>query len=156
MEQEPQALLGVTLVVDANVVFSVMLRADGRMAKAWWDAQRRLKLIAPTALKSEIEEHRTRLAKGIKCSVEDTYELEALVLKEVNIVSDELVSRAAKEDATNALMSIDADDTPYLALAIQYQCGLWTGDLRLLRKLARKGYRQVVDTAGVSRMLGGL
>ena len=52
--------------------------------------------------------------------------------------------------------SIDKKDTQYVVLTIFLEGLLWTGDLKLLRALKRKGFNQIITTSDFEQILKGI
>jgi len=59
-------------------------------------------------------------------------------------------------DAERLLGPIDAFDIPYLALALELDCMLWTGDRKVFKGLRKKGFMNVIDTAELMLLKDGL
>lgn len=53
--------------------------------------------------------------------------------------------------AFELIHDIDLKDLLFVALAIQYNCKLWTGDKKLIKGLRNKGFDQVIDTSELRR-----
>ncbi|WP_262891499.1 PIN domain-containing protein [Cruoricaptor ignavus] len=53
----------------------------------------------------------------------------------MNLISEDLISLENWKRAHHLLKEIDEDDTPFLALALELNTKIWTGDKRLLTEL---------------------
>jgi predicted nucleic acid-binding protein len=54
------------------------------------------------------------------------------------------------------LAAVDQFDIPYLALSLEFDCMLWTGDRRVFKGLRKRGFMNVVDTHELLRLRDGL
>ena len=48
--------------------------------------------------------------------------------------------------ASNLVSDIDPKDIVYIAFAKQFNCKLWTGDKKLINRLAQKNYHNILTT----------
>ena len=48
---------------------------------------------------------------------------------------------------------VDEDDTPFIALGIELNAKLWTGDKILARGLAKKGTDLIITTADLKKLI---
>lgn len=118
------------LVVDANIVFSAMLK-DGESRRLLLDD--RLTLCAPLFLKEEILKYKPYLAKKA-----------GMAEKELSRFADELIALSGIEFVDlfglgsyvgiAGRISPDPKDVPYLALALFEGCELWSNDTALYEK----------------------
>jgi predicted nucleic acid-binding protein len=84
---------------------------------------------------------------------DELLELETLVTHKITFIREELVAGEWLEKAEDLLHDIDPDDTPFLALALQLGCKLWTGDKKLRVGLLQKGFSDVLNTDEVFDLL---
>lgn len=66
-------------------------------------------------------------------------------------VSEELISKRSWNKAFALTKDIDEDDTPFVALAIELNAKLWTGDKVLSKGLAKKGSEIIVTMADLKK-----
>jgi predicted nucleic acid-binding protein len=137
----------VKLVVDANIVFSSLLRSDGAVGDIFFNSRPPLILFAPETLREEIAEHRDKLLKLSKQSRAVMDALERLTLARITFLNEALISTVSWAKARELMVGLDDDDTVYLALAIQLKSPLWTGDKRLRKGLIKNGSDLTLDTA---------
>jgi len=150
---EQEALPVVTLVVDANILFSAILSKDGTVAETFREAQGRIRLIAPAYLADELVRLRPRMARSARKSVAEVEAAQRWALAHVRLITEELIASKHWAKAASLTADVDPDDTPYVALALTHRCGLWTGDRKLRVGLERKGFEQVLSTAEVRSRL---
>jgi len=66
-------------------------------------------------------------------------------------VSEELISKRSWNKAFALTKDIDEDDTPFVALAIELNAKLWTGDKVLSKGLAKKDSDIIVTMADLKK-----
>lgn len=141
------------LVVDANIVFSTMLRSDGAVGDVFFNANTPLELYAPEFLREEIQKHRSKLVKLSKQPKEVIEIVELLTLTRITFLNEALISTISWAKARDFMSGLDDDDSIYVALSIQLKVPLWTGDKRLSKGLTKKGFAQIIDTSALRILL---
>ena len=141
------------LVVDANIVFSSLLRSDGIVGDVFFNSNPPLDLYAPELLREEIADHRAKLIKLSKRSSDTMLELELLSLSRITFLNEGLISTVNWAKAREVMTGLDADDENYVALAIHLGIPLWTGDKKLLLGLRRKKFGLLVSTAEIPDLI---
>ncbi len=135
------------LVVDANIVFSSLLRTEGAVGDIFFNSRPPLQLFAPETLRQEIADHRDKLVKLSKQPATMMATLERLTLARITFLNEGLICTVSWAKAREVMSGLDDDDTVYVALAIQLKAPLWTGDKRLRKGLLKNGYSLILDTA---------
>ncbi len=119
------------VVLDANVLCSALI-AKGRIAEMLFSDK--LEIIAPELLFVEFERHRQEILSKSKLSESEFSVLLALFKKRVKIVPiDEFEDRFFE---ASSLLNVKEHfkDTAYVALALKFNCPLWS-DEKLLKKI---------------------
>ncbi|MDZ7263984.1 MAG: PIN domain-containing protein, partial [candidate division KSB1 bacterium] len=70
----------------------------------------------------------------------DVYEFLNSILKKINFVNEDFISIENWQEAFRLCSDIDQKDTPFVALALELNAMLWTGDNKLKRGLIAKGF----------------
>lgn len=83
-------------------------------------------------------------------------ELELLVTRKIRFINDALLHDQILEKAESMVEKIDPDDAPFLALALQLNAKLWTGDKKLREGLLRIGFSDVLNTEEVHEWLSAI
>ena len=134
------------IVVDANIVFSAILKSTGNIGDLLINSFRVFNFLAPNFLRMEIRTHYPRLMEISKLPFEQILEAEYQVCKSVSFISEEQIFLENWEFAHNIMNDIDPKDIVYVALTKQNDCKLWTGDKRLKKGLSAKGFENVILT----------
>lgn len=140
------------LVVDANLVFSCIVRSDGNIGEILLRSSDRFAFFAPDVLVQELERHHTKLRKMARMSDVELRSVLAAILRNITIIREPLLSKANLRKAEKLLTNVDLFDVPYLALALDLDCPLWTGDLKLIHGLRMRRFDQVVSTADLAKL----
>ena len=135
------------VVVDANILFSAVLDRTGAVAKVWFDAEPVFHFIAPAFLLDELSKHHSRVARMLGLDIAQVEAIESLFIEQLELIEEAVVPMEIRAKAANALASIDPQDAPYLALALHFECPIWTGDRKLSNGLRRKDIHIAIDTA---------
>jgi len=126
------------IVVDTNILFS-SLRAKSSKIRELLNREE-YKFYTPNFLIVEIFKHKEKILWRTKGSEEDVYELLGLILHKITFVNEEVISIGNFIEAYRLCMDIDEKDTPFVALALDMEAELCTGDEELKRGLQKKGF----------------
>jgi predicted nucleic acid-binding protein len=135
----------VRLIIDANIVFSALLNVEssiGRMIIL----DERLELVAPAFLRLEIDRHEQKLLSIAKILPVELERRKELVYKRMTFEDDAAIPPAIIAEAGLLVADIDPNDALYIALCMNLNLPLWTGDGKLHRGLVRKGFTNVFTT----------
>lgn len=68
------------------------------------------------------------------------------LIRAVDVFKESLLSPSARREAYRLCKDIDETDTPHVAITIELDGLLWTGDKRLRQGLESKGFTQFYET----------
>lgn len=108
---------------------------------------------APDLLKEELKRYASKIAAYTKLDSKALSDIEELVLSTIKFFPEESISAAAWQQAFALSKDIDEDDTPFLALAIELNAKLWTGDKILSNGLSKKGVNMSITTADLRKLI---
>jgi len=135
------------IVVDANIVFSGLLNSNGKIGDLLINSSGIFSFIAPNFLRTEIHNHRDKLLKISKLTLEQLLESEYQIYKSITFISEELINTENWIFADKLVSDIDPKDIVYIAYAEQFNCKLWTGDKKLINGLVnKKNYHNIITT----------
>jgi len=113
------------LVVDANILFSALIKNDYTYKKLF---DEKLNLYTPQAVFEEFEKHKNLLLTKTKRTTQEFYTALNILKKRIKIIpSEELLPYIQEAEET----SPDPDDMIYFALALKRHCAIWTNDKAL-------------------------
>jgi len=126
------------IIIDSNIVFSALRGTNSltlrRILKSGEE------YFAPNFLISEILMHKERILKNSKISEKQTYETFIKVFSKINFVNEEKISTANFIAAHRLCKNVDEDDTPFVALSLEFGYPLWTRDKVLKIGLQQRGF----------------
>jgi len=134
------------VVVDANIVFSGILKTNGNIGDLLINSSRVFNFIAPEFLRIEIQNHYPKLVAISKLSLEQIIETENQICKYISFISEKQIYPENWFFAYNLVNDIDSKDIVYIAYTQQFNSNLWTGDKRLTKGLLLKGYKNILTT----------
>ncbi len=73
-------------------------------------------------------------------------ELLYLIHKKIEFVDDDLISYKYQQKAYQLVHDIDKKDLLFVALSLQTGYNIWTGDLKLMKGLRKKGFVNILST----------
>ncbi|MEO6852065.1 MAG: PIN domain-containing protein [Mucilaginibacter sp.] len=141
------------LIVDTNIVFSTLLNPHSAIGEILMNIQDEFTFFAPELLKEELKRYTPKIAAYSKLSQIDLIDIEKAVFSTIIFVSEETISEKSWIRAFDLTKNIDEDDTPFIALGIELDAKLWTGDKVLSNGLAKKGVDIVVTTADLKKLI---
>ena len=144
------------VVIDANLLISAALTPRGIIADFIFSNSYKVQFIAPTFILAETKVNEIRICAKNKIDISDFRQNLQFVLSKILLIDDDEISNTIFKKAFDLTKIIDPKDTIYLALAISFDALFWTGDLKLLRALKRKGYNQIITTSDLELILKGL
>jgi len=142
----------VNLVVDTNIVFSTLLNPHSNIGEIMMNIQDDFTFFAPQLLKEELKRYKTKIASYSKLHQKDLSNLQELIISNITFVSEELISESSWLQAFELTKLVDEDDTPFVALAIELNARLWTGDKVLNKGLIKNGATIIITTMELKRL----
>lgn len=114
------------VVVDTNILFSALMSAESFFAKNMLRMGNEFFVYKTTLV--EIFNHKEKLAKASRISSDDLARLYHILIKRVQVYKEDLSSPENWKIAYNLCRDIDGTDTPHVALTLELNALLWTGD----------------------------
>ncbi len=140
------------VIVDANIVFSGILNAKGKIGDLLINSTGLIDFIAPDFLRIEIRRHHNRLVELSKMSLEQVVEAEFQICKDIKFISEEQISLANWNSAYELVKDIDPKDAQYIAFSKQFNRKVWSGDKILIAGLERKGFTNMLTTDKLNKL----
>ena len=134
------------IIVDANIVFSGILKSDGKIGDLLINSGGIFKFISPDFLRIEIQRHHEKLVQISKLTLEQVLESEFQICKSIHFISDEQISPTNWDLAENLVFDVDKKDVSYIAFSKQFKAKVWSGDKTLIKGLANKGFTNFIST----------
>lgn len=141
------------LVIDTNIVFSTLLNPNSVVGEVLMNVQDTFTFYAPELLKDELKRYALKISTFSKLTSQQLDEVKELLFTNIIFVSEELISEQSWVEAFQLIQDIDEDDTPFVALSIELNAKLWTGDKILSKGLVEKGVHITIPTSDIRKLL---
>ncbi|MBL7797749.1 MAG: hypothetical protein JNJ90_14735 [Saprospiraceae bacterium] len=130
------------IVLDTNKVFSALLKPSKIREVLLSGAHY---FIAPNFIGVEIFKHYPKILKYSVHDEEELIELYKRISDQIEYINPVRVSLENRQKAYDLTFDIDLKDMVYVALALEFDAKLWTGDMQLKQGLIRKGFVQFFE-----------
>jgi putative PIN family toxin of toxin-antitoxin system len=128
------------VVVDTNIVFSTLLNPNSLIGELLMNVQDKISFVAPEFLIDEIEKYSTKIEKHSKLDQHSLNILKSTIFKVINFISEDNILNHNWIQAFEMLKDVDQKDTPFLALALQLNSKIWTGDKKLIDGISKQNF----------------
>ncbi len=134
------------VIVDTNIVFSALLNTNSRIGQMLINGKNHFDFYSPAYVKYEIFKYKEKIKSIGKLTDDEFFETYALVLKSITILNHSIIPTEIYKNAKLLCQEIDIDDTIFVAVSDFTKGILWTGDIKLLNGLIKKGYKSLIKT----------
>ena len=134
------------LVVDTNILFSAILSPKGKIHDLLLNSEKEFSLFAPVFLIEELDQHHSKILKISGYTEEDVKFLKRTLFHHIEFIDPEIVQQESWTKGFEMTSDVDEKDTPFVALAIDLEGSLWTGDKKLIMELRSKGVELTLTT----------
>lgn len=135
------------VVVDTNIFFSALLSADSIFAQVILTSTDATFYICESTL-VELFEHKEKLVRISKLALGDLLIVYHSLLRSVTVYKEASIASHHRSRANELCQRVDSADTPQIALTLQLDALLWTGDKRLKTGLRQQGFDRFFELAG--------
>lgn len=133
-------------VVDTNIIFSAILNTNGKIGDLLLNSTEILEFYTCDTLSTEINNHYTKL-KDISGLTDEQLDVSSrLIISRLNFINEAIIPFENWQKSANLVREVDMDDIAFVALSEFLQVKLWTGDKKLIKELAKKGYLNFITT----------
>lgn len=136
------------VVIDANIIFSALIKGN----PIYLSLIRNLEVYAPDFIFLELGKYEERILNKTS-SKEKMRKIIYEIFKGIHIIPKMAVKKSSMETAYNLCKEIDEKDVPYVALTIELDAYLWTNDKKLTEKLIEKGFKKILTTDEIIKIL---
>lgn len=126
------------VVLDTNKLFSALLSTNADFRELLFNSE--IRFFSAKYLVVEIFKHKERIVEKSKASEEEIYSYLHEILTRVEFINEDFISTQNYLKAFSLCKDVDENDTPFVALALQLNAELWTGDKELKNGLSLKGF----------------
>ncbi|MES2808376.1 MAG: PIN domain-containing protein [Bacteroidota bacterium] len=142
-----------TIVVDANILFSAVITPNGKIAKILSYPFLNVKRVSCHYIAVELHRHRLKIAQISKKPEEAVIDDIQHYLKFISIYDELLIESKYLKEAKRLTEGVDLYDMDYVALTLQTGGVLWTGDKKLTEHLKSMNFDMFTNTADLYELL---
>jgi len=126
------------VVVDTNILFAALRVKSSAIRNILVSSD--ITFYSPNFLMTELFKHKERILNKSKLTEEETYETLTKLFTSIHFVSEDSLSTGNLIAAYRLCNEIDEKDTPFVALALELECEIWTNDEVLKSGLKKRGF----------------
>ena len=140
------------IVVDTNIIFSALINSSGTISDLLFNSKRVFQFFAPTIIDDELHKHSDKLAKFSRLNPSEVSLLRSYLIQRITLIDLEQIRSESWHKALRLTKNIDEFDAPFVALAVEIEGILWTGDKALLKGLNKQDFDHVINTSGLKNL----
>ncbi|MGJ8591842.1 MAG: PIN domain-containing protein [Aquaticitalea sp.] len=134
------------IIVDTNIIFSALLSPNGTIGDLLLNSSNMFDFYSPSYLLDELDNNKKKLLDISGFSEKELDFLQRMLLKKVGFINLESIRESTWEKAIELTYDVDEFDAPFIALALEMDSPLWTGDKKLIKGLNKKGVDWILTT----------
>jgi len=141
------------IVVDSNLLFSAIISPNNRIAEILFSPLPQLKRISCYYAMVELFTHQPKIVTLSKLPVEKVGVLLHTILRQVEFFNENIIETQHWKEADRLTTDVDQRDISFVALTLQKDAWLWTGDKKLTNHVRAMGFDRVLNTEKLVQML---
>lgn len=141
------------IIIDTNILISTIMSSGGVTGTFLLKDLREIEKFSCYYLYIEIFDKKEKIIKYSKLPEKEVLELLYLVLKNIQFINENQISKSSWTEAKELTKDIDVKDISFVALTIEIGAKLWTGDKKLYKGLRKKGFMDVVNLEDLKKLL---
>ena len=126
------------VITDTNKLFSAALSKNGKVAQTLFSDE--YEFIVPHFTMVELFKYKDKLILLTKKPEVEVLEILYHILLQVNFYNEKSLSLSSRQTAYNLCKDIDPKDSVFVALSLELDMPIWTGDKKLKKGLIAKGF----------------
>ena len=131
------------IIIDTNIIFSALLSSQSTFANLLLTSEHSFFICERVLV--ELFKYKEKIVRYSQLSEDDVVRFYQVLLRRVRIYKEDLISLENRTAAYNLCLDIDETDTPHVALTMELNGLLWTGDRALKNGLRRKGFSRFFE-----------
>lgn len=134
------------VIVDVNILFSALISPNSTVAKLLIDPTLPIQRVSCHYAVVELFKHQAKIVKYARKAVDDVIDDLYTVINNLQFYNENLIEPRHWQEADRLVSGIDSNDIAYVALSLQTNGWLWTGDKKLTTHLRNMGFDRIVNT----------
>lgn len=135
------------IVVDSNIIFSAILNTGSNISKLLTEGSNIFEFYSIYQLIAEINLYKDKIMVSTKYTKERYDSIFEFFQMLINFVDLSEISEKSIEYSFDIVKDIDIDDAVFVALSLDLNAKLWTGDRKLINGLHSKGLDLTITTS---------
>lgn len=131
------------IIVDTSVLFSALVRERSKFAELLTRSEQSFYICEFVFV--ELFKHKDKLIRASELAEEDLLRQLYTILRRINLFKENLIQYENRMQAFKLCQDIDENDTLHVALVLELNGLLWTGDKKLRTGLNAKGFDRFFD-----------
>jgi predicted nucleic acid-binding protein len=132
------------IIVDTNILFSTLLGRNKKMRDVFL-SQENMNLYSCKYTVVELFKYKEKIKKYSLLSEDEILELLYNLLKKIYLFDENTLTTESLKKAFELCNDIDEKDIPFVAVTIELDGMLWTGDKKLKTGLKSKGFNSFFE-----------
>jgi len=128
-----------TIIIDTNILFSALLGKNKKFRDIIL-SQKDINIYSCKYALVELFKYKEKIQKYSSLNEDDILEFLYNILKKIQLFDENTLTKESLKKAFNLCKDIDAKDIPFVAVTIELNGLLWTGDKKLKNGLKSKGF----------------
>jgi len=136
----------VKIIVDTNIVFSAILSSRGKTGELLLNKPTEVEYVSPSFQLEELNSHAKKIIKLSGLNETEYQQIKAYVIQNIEFVNTDKISAVYWMKAYDMIKDLVEKDIPFLALTMELDGVLWTGDKKLVEALKNNQFNNTVST----------
>ena len=132
------------VVVDTNIVFSILLKNKSR-ERDFLFLSDNVEFLTCRFMFIELFKYKNKIVKYSHLTENEILSILYDISKIIEFYNEDLISDNSRAKAFELCKDIDEKDTPFVALSLELNAYLWTGDKKLINGLKSKGFDKFIS-----------
>ncbi|MGA0556417.1 PIN domain-containing protein [Larkinella sp. VNQ87] len=141
------------VIIDSIILFSAAISPNGKISELLFSPLPTYERISCYYAFIELFKHQSKIIKLSKQPIENIISTLYSIVQQINFENEALIKPRFWQEADRLTAYIDSFDISYVAMALQKDGWLWTGDKKLTTHLRKMGFERVVNTNDLYDML---
>ncbi|AFZ60074.1 PIN domain-containing protein [Anabaena sp. PCC 7938] len=126
------------IIVDTNILFSALLNSQSSFTNLLFQGEYSYYICELVLV--ELFKRKEKIIKVSQLSENEIVRIYQILLQRLNLYKEDLIAPDNRAAAYTLCKDVDESDTPHVALTLELEGLLWTGDKKLKEGLMRKGF----------------
>jgi predicted nucleic acid-binding protein len=145
-----------TIIVDANILISAIINPDSFIGTTLLTQNNKVDYVLPSFASEEAFMQKKRICKTLQIDEQFFDSNLAAIQNACLVFSIDAVQAKYSKAAITIFEKIDPKDAIYVAFSLTQDALIWTGDLKLYKALRKKGFKNIITTTDLKRILKGI